>query len=294
MFGKKTYKGLTATGLGLGIALTSVIAAGAQETPEAQAVEEDARIGYVGTVASYDGSVLVVDPVRDDTDDVSLNVNGDTQIRTPGGPVAGVLEGGARVAVLGIEEDDGSWTALQIMVKPVRPTIEAITGAVVSREGDVITIQLPSGETKEVTIGQGQQAPEVGEAVTAFANRANTNGGRPEVTGMERADQVRKRLQGFLEDVSENRPDLPPAVQDARTRITDRLTTLLEDHGQRHVEMLQRIMDSDRIPDAAKQRIQTAIGRANSGNESAQQAIDKARDRLGLPERGPNNAGRRP
>ena len=143
-------------------------------------------------------------------------------------------------------------------------------------------------------IGQGQQAPEVGEAVTAFANRASTNGGRPEVTGLEKATQVRERMQDFLEDVSENRPELPVAVQDARTRIADRLTTLLEEHGQRHVEMLQSVMDSDRVPDAAKQRIEEAIGRANTGNESARQAIKQARDRLGIPERGPNNAGQRP
>lgn len=180
------------------------------------------------------------------------------------------------------------------MVKPVRPTVEAVTGAVISRDGNVITIQLPNGETKELTIGQGQQPPEVGEAVTAFANRANPNGGRPEVTGIEKADQVRQRLEGFLEDVSENRPDLPPAVQHARTRIADRLTTLLEDHGHRHVELLQRVMDSDRVPDAAKQRIETAIGKANAGIDSAQEKIEQARDRLGLPERGPANAGQRP
>ena len=129
--------------------MTSVVTAGAQETPESQAAEEEARVGYVGTVGSYDGSVVVLDPVRDDADDVSLNVNDATEIKTPGGPVAGVLEEGARVAVLGIEEDDGSWTAPSILVKPVSPTIEAITGAVVSRQGDVITIQLRTAKRKK-------------------------------------------------------------------------------------------------------------------------------------------------
>jgi adenylosuccinate synthase len=46
--------------------------------------------------------------------------------------------------------------------------------------------------------------------------------------------------------------------------------------------------------DAAKQRIETAIGKANAGIESAQEKLDQARDRLGLPERGPRNGGQRP
>ena len=156
---------------------------------------------------------------------------------------------GARVGVLAIENSDGTWEALQILVKPIAPSVAAVSGAVVSREGNVLTIEMPNGEIKEIVLGADQEVPKPGDVITAFAKKSERAGERPTVTGLEKADKVRERIQGFLDQVSQELPDAPPAVADARERIRTSL-------------------------ESARARIQTAHER-----------IQQARERLGLPER---------
>ncbi len=293
MIKNRFAKGITAAGLGLGIALTSVLTAGAQELPDAAG--ELARRGFIGTVTSYDGSTLVIDPVRAESEDVTFKVDDGTTIRMPGGPeVAGALEKGARVGVLGLLEEDGTWVAMQILVKPLRPSVQAITGAVVERDGRTLTIQLPNGETRVIHLGEDDDVPEPGEVVTAFERRPQFAGQKPEVTGLARASEVRARLEGFLADVVENRPGLPDAVQQSRNRIAERLTTLLEEHAERHSQLLERVLNNTRIPENARARIQQALQDSERGAQRVREAVENARDRLGLPERGPGNrpAGR--
>lgn len=284
MLKNRFTKRIAATGLAASLALTSVAAVNAQE----EQPEDDPKQGYIGIVAGYDGSSLVLEATQPESAEVTLEVNDDTVIKTPGGPdIAGTLEQGANVAVLGIEEDDGTWTALQILVKPTAPMTEATSGAVVSKEGNVLTIQLPNGETKELQLGQDEDGPEVGDVVTAFSRRGG-EGGRPEVTGLQRADEVRERLQQHLDDVADNAAELPEAVAAARDRVAERLSDVIERHTQRHQEMLERTLENPNIPEAARERIEEARDRARANVQDVIDRLEEIRDRLDLPERGPN------
>lgn len=188
---------------------------------------------------------------------------------------------GARVGVLAIENADGTWEALQILVKPIAPSVAAVSGAVVSREGNVLTIEMPNGEIKEIVLGADQEVPKPGDVITAFAKKSERAGERPTVTGLEKADKVRERIQGFLDQVSQELPDAPPAVADAREAMTERLSNLLE----RHADTLQRVVDNDRMPEAARERIRTSLESARARIQTAHERIQQARERLGLPER---------
>jgi hypothetical protein len=290
MINNKFIKSLAAIGISTGIALTAVAGASAQEAPEA---DEAIRKGYAGVVESYDGSSLIIKVKRIDASSPALMITDDTEIKTPGPErIAGTLEEGARVGVLAIEREDGTWEALQILVKPLAPSVEAVSGAVVSRDGNILTIEMPNGEIKEIELGSDQDAPEPGDVVTAFAKKAERADGRPQVTGLEKADKVRERLQGFLEQVSEDRPESPAAVAEARLAIAERMSDLLERHTQRHAELLQRVVDNDRMPEAARERVRTALENARTHIETSRERIDAAqnriqdvRERLGLPER---------
>ncbi|MEE8046597.1 MAG: hypothetical protein V3T49_07150 [Dehalococcoidia bacterium] len=285
MINNKFIKTLASIGISAGIALTTVVGASAQEAPES---DDELRKGFVGVVESYDGTELIIKVKRIDASSPALIVDADTEIRIPGPErIAGTLEEGARVGVLAIQNEDGTWQALQIMVKPIAPSVEAVSGAVVSREGNILTIELPNGETKEIELRSGDDAPEPGEVITAFARKAERAGGRPQVTGLERADKVRERIQGFLEDVAENRPDLPSAVADQREAMAERLSNLLERHTQRHADLLQRVVDNDRMPENARERVRTALEGARTRIQAARERIQNARERLGLPERAP-------
>ncbi|MCH7685153.1 MAG: hypothetical protein IH899_00475, partial [Planctomycetes bacterium] len=225
MINNKFIKTFAAVGISVGVALISVAGVSAQEPDQA---DDALRKGYVGVVQSYDGASLVIDDPWFEDGPVTVNVDGDTEIRTPGpASIAGTLEEGARVGVLALENEDGTWQALQVLVKPLAPSVEAVSGAVISREGNVLTIQLPNGETKEIELRSDVDAPEPGDVVTAFVKKPETAGQRPQVTGLEKADQVRKRIEGFLSDVVENRPDLPSAVAADREAVAERLSNLL-------------------------------------------------------------------
>lgn len=300
MINNKFIKSFAAIGISTGIALISVAGASAQEAPEADDV---LRKGYAGVVESYDGSSLTIKVKRIDASSPALLITDDTEIKTPGPErIAGTLEEGARVGVLAIELEDGTWEALQIMVKPIAPSVEAVSGAVVSRDGNILTIEMPNGETKEIELGSDQEVPEAGDVVTAFAKKAEREGGRPRVTGLEKADNVRERIQGFLDRVSEDRPESPAAVAEARLAAAERMSQLLERHTQRHAELLQRVVDNDRMPEDARERVRIALERARTRIETARERIgtaldriDNVRERLGLPEvdRSPEAVGTR-
>lgn len=283
MINNNFIKSFAAIGISAGIALTAVAGASAQEAPEA---DDGIRKGFAGVVESYDGSSLKIKVKRIDASSPLLMITEDTEIRTPGPErIDGTLEEGARIGVLAIEREDGTWEALQILVKPLAPSIEAVSGAVVSREGNILTIELPNGEIKEIELRSDREAPEPGDVITAFAKKPERAGDRPQVTGLERADKVRERIQGFLDQVSEDRPDAPPAVAAAREAMTERLSNLLERHTQRHADILQRVVDNDRMPEAARERIRTSLESARTRIEAAHDRIQQARERLGLPQR---------
>lgn len=117
-------------------------------------------------------------------------------VRTPGGPRKGTLTEGARVVVLGQETDGGEWEAVWILVKPVKPP-PTIRGVVVEVDGNEVTIETPKGDKKTVTLPEHARGVAHGEVVTVF------EGDEGKAKGLVRAEEVKNRLKGFLDDAEQ-------------------------------------------------------------------------------------------
>ena len=268
--------------LALSLMLFSFGVASAQEDAEVE------RTGFAGTVVSYDAGtgILVLSVLAEGetaSSEITISVASDV-IKIPGD--SGVLEEGAKVVVLAHQpEGEDQWVADSLVVKPVKPISPPIVGAVVSRETDAqgirfLTIMRRDGTTKTIQLRAGDVAPEEGELVTAFAGPPDDDdrGGRPVLTGLMKADDVRARLNKHLADSAGN-PDLP---EQARSRLVDDLATTLGAFVSRQVTLLENI--KARAPAAAQQGLDTALANARRGRDQAQANAAVAREKAGPPQ----------
>jgi hypothetical protein len=275
-----------AISMALGLMLTSLAMV------SAQSAEVDDAEGFSGTVSSYDEAtgILVIDlQGGSETEPAQITFEVAPEvIRIPGetsaAEVAGTLEVGARVAVLAHQvEGEDRLVADILVVKPVRPIAPPVVGAVVGRSTDaegntVLTIATRNGTTKEITLPAGVGAPRDGDLVAAFARPDDERGGRPVLTGLAKADDVRARLLGHLAVVAAN-VDLP---EQARARLTDSLANSLEGFVNTHVSILEEIRT--RVPATAQGRIDAALSRAQNAREEARSRASEARENAGPPE----------
>lgn len=262
-----------------------------------------ARHGYVGTVTESSTTTLVVQvkPEEGATSSpatIAFVITGGTRIKTPGAAsktsVGGALEAGAKVAVLGEKREDGSWQAVQVLVKPRSPVTPPVTGAVASIENGVLTLVLPNGKTKTIEVGSDGASLEQGEVVTIFA-QDESEGSRPaKAKGLVRASEVHERLAKSLNDVEANRPDLPPAVKQHREEIASKLAGLLEQHANHKVEVLQGLLSREGLPAKARAGIERALQNAQDKQGEARSKADGVRERLGLPKPGQDGKSARP
>ncbi len=268
--------------LALSLMVFSFGVASAQEDAEVE------RIGFVGTVASYDaGTGILVLTVQDDDETVSSEITISVAldvIKIPG--ESGVLEQGAKVTVLAYQpEGEDQWIADSLVVKPVKPTAPPVVGAVVGKETDangvtILSIMRRDGTTKTIQLRAGDVAPADGELVTAFAGppEDDDQGGRPVLTGLMKAEEVRARLNKHLTETADN-PDLPAQ---ARSRLVDDLATTLDAFTANHVTVLEAI--KIRAPAAAQRGLDSALENAQSGRNQAQANSTAARDKAGPPD----------
>ena len=273
-----------------------------------QEAEQGTRRGFVGEIIdeTEDGSVVtdidedglgVMVVLTHAGDEIVIELpeddgSRDYDLRIPGEPavtgVAGTLEVGAQVGVLTQLVDD-EWVALQVVVKPVRPTTEVVVGAVVSVETDetgarILTIVRPDGTTKTIELGPNAAVPPEGDLVTVFSDpESEEDGGPPVANGLVRAAEVRERLNGFLEDLTEN-GELPPEAAQARARQVDDLASLLETHTSWHLDILQNLSEDEGLPEAGKDGILNAIENAQRGRDQALANAAEARANAGPPE----------
>lgn len=134
--------------------------------------------------------------------------SGSLIIKTPGRP-GRVLTDRGRVVVLvefvDLGGDELAKVAVQIVVKPDKPLLP-LRGAVVSITTDengvrTIGIMRKNGKVKEMQLGPDVDVPEIGDLVTAFHGNGGGNG-PPIAKGLVRAETLRLRLEGFLEDLT--------------------------------------------------------------------------------------------
>lgn len=278
----KRTAGITA--ISLAILASSIAAVPFQEaTPGSEAPDvevidaEDSEIvrrGYAGVVVSLADGSLVIERRGDRGNSPEIAITPETEIRMPGAEdVKGELAIDARVAVLAEQVGEDEWAAVQVVVIPTGPSIRPVTGVVVSVADGVLTIALPNGETRMIELGPKAEVPEEGEVITAFEDR---RGSRPTVTGIAKADDVRARLQRFLSRAETD----PNRGAEARDRVLARLGDLLDRHSARNVEILQGLIDGDRLPEQARTRVQSALQRAQDARGNVESRIDRIRARF--------------
>ncbi len=224
-------------------------------------------------------------------------------IKTPGRP-GRILADGDRVAVL-VEFEEGHdglvAVVVQVMVKPNKPQPHTL-GAVVSITTDengvrTVSIIRKNGKVKEFQLGPDAETPEVGDLVTAFQGRGNSANGRPVATGIVRADSVRQRLEGFLDDLTGEDSGLPSqALENRADRVAD-IAALLENHAANNVAILRQLSQNENLPPQALAGMRNGLAKAQSGFDKAMAKSKEARSKAASPSdrgqgRGRGNSGR--
>lgn len=199
----------------------------------------------------------------------------------------GVPMEGDRIAVLValVGDDPVTNEALKIIVKPPRPTLPTL-GAVVSVTTDenglrTVGIMRRNGKVKEMQLGPDAELPEVGDLVTAFQGSGRGNNGAgangpPVATGIVRAEAVRLRLEGFLDDLTGEDGELPPQALENRSQRVADIAALLEDHASIHLAVIQQLSQNANLPPQAAagmlkglQKAQDGFARANAKSQEA-------------------------
>jgi hypothetical protein len=269
------------------LTLASTNDAVAQTEPPAQT-----RTAFVGTVLSYEGSVLTLDLApRRDPGQIEVSITDDTKVVSAAEPsVAGVqdmLEPDARVTVLAASTDD-VWEAQYVVVKPATPPVPPATGLVTEVEGDLITILLPNGATRQYRLPEGETPPAEGEMVTVFA-RLRTGASSeepPEITGLQTMTQVQERLQAHLDRLA-GETDLTPDRLRIRDRIIEHISTRLEQHVTVQLQVMERLHQNPNVPQATKDRLQDWLQDREQVRDRIMQGVENARGEAGAGSRGP-------
>lgn len=270
------------------------------------------RRGYVGIftstpVTGAPPETFFVTPKHGEDIEIQIPVGGLASItKTPGRP-AGSLTDESQVAVLVEFVDEGESLVRVAQRIIVKPTPQAhILGGVVSIAVDengvrTVSIMRHNGAIKELELGPDAELPEVGDLVTAFQGRASGRAsgagvqtGTPVAKGLVRAEKVRQRLEGFLDDLTTEEGELPPQAADRRAQRVADIAAILEDHASKHVKIIQRVSQNGNLPPRAVAGLQNGLQRAQDGLVGAQARGSEAKTKAGPPSEleGQNQGGR--
>ena len=233
----------------------------------AQTDAETSTRGLVGEVQQLDvdrGSFLLIQNGTGDEFTVSLNgFDATTGLTTPGGQDQ--FRDGAQVAVL-VDDD---LIAVKIMVKPSQPTVLPFSGAVTSVENGTLTIVRPGGETMTVQMPYGERSPQAGAVVMGFARASDSRGAPPVTTGLTTAEEMRSRLEGFLDQANSAAQNRPQHAGPNPQERSAQLAEVLASHTAQHVAILQGVLDQHNLSDKAKGAVMRARSRAEAGWQRA-------------------------
>lgn len=211
-------------------------------------------------------------------EEITITVGASSEVKTPGTPavtdVAGSLGMGAQVAVL----IDGGGNAIQVLVKPQRPTAPPETGAVVGIQDGILTIMRPDGSTKEVRIPEGAGAPDTGEIVTTFASETD-DVGPATATGLVRAAEVRDRLTGFLAEATPTEDAENGEIEQQEEELNE-LAQILDRYTQQHLNVLDGLLAREDLPAEARDAFTNAKSMAERGRDEAIQRTEEAQARM--------------
>jgi hypothetical protein len=241
----------------------------------AQTPSETSARGLVGQIRDLnEDSFLLTQNGTGETFTVFLNgFDASAALTTHGSGGRAQFQNNAQVAVL---VDDGM-TAVQILVKPSRPTVLPFSGAVTSVENGTLTVVRPSGESMTVQISSRKSAPQAGAVVMGFARASDSRGAPPVSIGLTTAEEMRSRLEGFIDEANSaasHRPEQPGTNPQERSA---RLAEILANHTAHQVAILQSVLDRDNLSNKARAAVTRAHSSAKVGLQRAREVAVLAR-----------------
>ncbi len=241
----------------------------------AQTPSETSARGLVGQVRELnEDSFLLIQNGTGETFNVLLDgFDASTALTTHGSGGQAQFQNGAQVAVL---VDDGM-TAVQILVKPSRPTVLPFSGAVTSVENGTLTVVRPSGESMTVQIPSRESAPQAGAVVMGFARASDSRGAPPVSIGLTTAEEMRSRLEGFLDEANSAASHQPEQSGSKPQERSARLAEILANHTAHQVAILQSVLDRDNLPNKARAAVTRAHSSAKVGLQRAREVAVLAR-----------------
>ena len=198
---------------------------------------------------------------------------------------------GDRVVVLVefVDQGDGELVkvALWVKVKPTKPplhTVGVVVGITTGENGvRTVSIMRKNGKVKDLQLGPDADVPEVGDLVTAFQSRVHGANGPSIAKGIVRADKVRQRLEGFLDDLTSEDGDLPPQALEHRAQRVARIAALLEKHASKHVEIIQHLSSNGDVPPQAAEGMKNGLEKAKHRLNEAKAKGADAKSKAGRP-----------
>ena len=241
----------------------------------AQTPSETSARGLVGQVRDLnEDSFLLTQNGTGEIFNVLLDgFDASTALTTHGSGGQEQFRDGAQVAVL---VDDGM-TAVQILIKPSRPTVLPFSGAVTSVENGTLTVVRPSGESMTVQISSRKSAPQAGAVVMGFAQASDSRGAPPVSIGLTTAEEMRSRLEGFIDEANSAASHRPEQSGTNPQERSARLAEILANHTAHQVAILQSVLDRDNLSNKARAAVTRAHSSAKVGLQRAREVAVLAR-----------------
>ncbi len=200
-------------------------------------------------------------------EDVVINLLPGFEFKTPGRDDPDPFTGEARVVILA-QRVDGGWEAIRGLIKPEKLMYSGHTVVVTDVDEGVVTGESQDGDTQTFTLPDEVGDVTPGEVVTVFEEESG------KVTGLVKADQVRSRLNQFLEDAEDEEGDDESSEEiDQRSRRVQALALVLEKFGAHHLEMLNRV--ADRVPERVRRHIESMKARVESDSRNSRAIIER-------------------
>ena len=106
-------------------------------------------------------------------------------------------------------------------------------------------------------------------------------GGPPVAKGLVRAEKVRQRLEGFLEDLSGGDGEETSAAAEKRAKRVAKVAAILEKHASKQVEILRRVSQNSNLPPQAAGRVRAGLENAQGGLVAAKEKGAAAKSKAG-------------
>ena len=260
----------------------AVLAQNSEATPTAEVVAQVEQLyqGITGTVSTESdiaGGTIQIETRN--LGEVDVFLNDSTIYKVPGQDEAtkSDIKIGSRLAVLTTVNEDGSYTAVRVMIIPDVATRKHISGIVVSVENKIMTVMNAAGETMTVELPEGVRGGAVGEFISTSVQKSPDKV-TPVASGTQTAAEVQTRLQTHLNAAAGQQAATQAEVQ-TKEQTMIRLGEKLEGLMLRNKGVLEQVMA--KAPETAKASIQAAIGNCEQRMEQARQAIANANAKAG-------------